>query len=160
MQPGWPDGLQFNCSVPLGMTQETEEEDKTALKALSQKSCTNTEATPHRKSHSCASLNLPNHKSDFKSYLKKQRKWLLFRCSRFYRAEKLYSTYTKYCVSILQPNINNKTLIKSGVMRVYVAGLKHKKNYDHLHLQPKQCHNDKDPSIGILFVNLYLFTIA
>lgn len=36
MQQFWPDGLQFNCSVPLGMTQETGEEDKTALKALSQ----------------------------------------------------------------------------------------------------------------------------
>lgn len=36
MQPAWPDGLQFNYSVPLGMTQEKGEEDKTALKALSQ----------------------------------------------------------------------------------------------------------------------------
>lgn len=37
MQPGQPDGLQFNCNVPLGMTQETGgEEEKTALKALGQ----------------------------------------------------------------------------------------------------------------------------
>lgn len=36
MWPGWPDGLQFNSSVPVGMTQETGEENKTALKALGQ----------------------------------------------------------------------------------------------------------------------------
>lgn len=36
MWPGWPDGLQFNSSVPMGMTQETGEENKTALRALGQ----------------------------------------------------------------------------------------------------------------------------
>lgn len=36
MRPGWPDGLQFNCNVPLGMTQETGEEDKTVLNAVGQ----------------------------------------------------------------------------------------------------------------------------
>lgn len=85
----WPGGLQFNCTVPLGMTQETGEEDKAALKALGQNPVKTEKQLPH--TGRAVAVHPSNGTSDLDSCSAKQRNRLLFQHSRFQGAKDLYS---------------------------------------------------------------------